>query len=71
MSIDADSFGAMALLLGVPAGEIPGMLPAEEVTPPWVLAYGRAGSRQARATLLAPRLLRLRIAVRDARVRWP
>jgi hypothetical protein len=66
---DRDIFGAVALLLGVPAGEVGGMLPPGP-TPPWLLAYERAPSRQARATLLAPRLLRLRLAVREVRVRW-
>jgi hypothetical protein len=70
MPVDADVFGAVALLLGVPAGEIGGMLPGEVAAPPWVLAYERAASRQARATLLAPRLLRLRLAARTVRVRW-
>ena len=58
--LDADLFGAMALLLGVPVGEIGGMLPVEVATPPWLLAYERAASRQARATLLAPRLAKSR-----------
>lgn len=63
-----DAFCAVALLLGVPAGELEAALGS--VAPPWVQKYQASPGSQGRATQLAPRLLAIRLAADRGRVSW-
>jgi len=63
-----DAFCAVALLLGVPAGEVEAALGS--AVPTWVKKYQTSTTSQGRATQLAPRLLAIRLAADRGRVSW-
>ncbi len=63
-----DAFCAVALLLGFPADELAAALGGE--VPAWVHRYRAAPDSRGRAAQLAPRLLAVRLAAEQGRVRW-